>query len=276
MIRPAPPARVRTLSMRSGMLVTATIAVLACAPLAAQPDAGARGASEPRSEATTGAVRVEAGLLILRGLDPPSGAAVTALMAAVQRRTAVETVIAAPPRLRPVDPELFNTPLLLLTGGTAFEPLSDREVDALRTYLTSGGMLIADDTSGQKDSGFARSVRAQMSRVLGGRPFEPLPVDHAIFRSYYLIDGAWGRVDVSRDLEAIRVSGRAAVVLSPNDVLGAGERDATGAWARPVDPGGSRQRELAIRLGVNMVVYALTLDYKEDLVHLPMILERKR
>jgi len=40
--------------------------------------------------------------------------------------------------------------------------------------------------------------------------------------------------------------------------------------------GGNRQRKLSLRLGVNIVMYALTLDYKKDMVHLPIILERLR
>ena len=77
-------------------------------------------------------------------------------------------------------------------------------------------------------------------------------------------------------LLAIEHEGRAAVLYSANDILGACERDVFGRWAKPVAPGGTRQRELAQRLGVNIVLYALTLDYKQDLVHLPLILERRR
>ena len=272
---PSPEAR------RGAWLLLAL--ALHAGPVAAQaspadPAPPAPEAKPGEAAATTGPQRISAGVLVLRGLREggDTGRAVSGVMAAVQRRTAVEPVIAAPSRLSPTDPALFDTPLLVLSGSSGFDPLSDREVDALRTYLTSGGMLFADDASGVPDSAFARAVRAQISRVLGGRPFEALPPDHAAFRSFYLVERAVGRVQTSHDLEAIRVNGRAAVILSLNDVLGACERDAMGGWARPVEPGGTRQREEAIRLGVNLVLYALTLDYKEDLVHLPMILERKR
>ena len=39
-------------------------------------------------------------------------------------------------------------------------------------------------------------------------------------------------------------------------------------------PGGERQRELAFRFGVNLVMYALTGNYKADQVHAPALLER--
>ena len=39
-------------------------------------------------------------------------------------------------------------------------------------------------------------------------------------------------------------------------------------------PGGERQRDWAFRAGVNIVMYALTGNYKADLVHMPALLER--
>jgi hypothetical protein len=42
----------------------------------------------------------------------------------------------------------------------------------------------------------------------------------------------------------------------------------------PVVPGGERQRDWAFRAGVNIVMYALTGNYKADLVHMPALLER--
>ena len=52
-----------------------------------------------------------------------------------------------------------------------------------------------------------------------------------------------------------------------------GSADWAGAWASPdgVDP---RQREWALRFGVNLVMYALTGTYKADQVHVKAILDR--
>ena len=52
-------------------------------------------------------------------------------------------------------------------------------------------------------------------------------------------------------------------------------RDNLGTWRYPIAPGGEHQRELAIRLGVNVVMYALCLDYKDDQVHAPFIMRRR-
>ncbi len=42
----------------------------------------------------------------------------------------------------------------------------------------------------------------------------------------------------------------------------------------PVVPGGERQREMAYRFGINLLMYVLTGNYKADQVHVPAIMER--
>jgi hypothetical protein len=64
------------------------------------------------------------------------------------------------------------------------------------------------------------------------------------------------------------------VIIGSSDWSGAWARDAAGRPRLPVVPGGERGRELAYRAGVNMVMYALTGNYKADQVHIPAILER--
>jgi hypothetical protein len=254
-------------SINSGrMLLLATIASLA----------GAQAPAPAPAPAQASATVVPA-ILVLRGAgseDRPRG--VESLMAAVARRSAVEADTGRLPRVGPLDAGLFDHPLVFLSGSQPFERLSERELDAMRTFLSSGGMVVLDDRSGQPGSPFAQVARAEMSRALGGRAFETLPHDHALYRSFYLLERAWGRVEVDDELSGIVINKRVAVLFSANDLLGAWERDEIGGFARSVEPGGIEQREMAIRLGVNIVLYALTLDYKEDLVHLPLILERKR
>ena len=66
------------------------------------------------------------------------------------------------------------------------------------------------------------------------------------------------------------------LIYSSNDQAGAWSRNKLGQWSYDVIAGGHKQRQLSIRLGVNIIMYALTLDYKKDMVHLPIILERLR
>lgn len=259
------------MSARRAVLLGAALAGLVAGVLPVRAQRAPRRPEEMRRPV------VDVAVLRLRGAgEAERAAAVPGLLAAVARRTSVVTVTASPPEVAPTDAELFDHPLVLLAGHRAFEPLDDDEIDALRSYLALGGMILVDDTSGRADSEFGRRARAELSRAVGGREFRPIPSDHAVFRAYYLLDRAWGGRDVSEELQALFLDGRAAVIFSANDVSGAWERDAMGQWAHAVSPGGRRQRELAIRLGVNFVLYALTLDYKEDLVHLPLILERRR
>ena len=105
-------------------------------------------------------------------------------------------------------------------------------------------------------------------------PLKKISRDHSIFRSFYLIDRVSGRKQVNSYLEGIYIKGRTVLIYSTNDLGGAWARDKLGQWTYDIIGGGSRQRQLAIRLGVNITMYALTLDYKKDMVHLPIILER--
>ena len=59
-------------------------------------------------------------------------------------------------------------------------------------------------------------------------------------------------------------------------MLGAYERDRFGTWRFECEPDGDRQRERAFRLGVNLLMLATCLDYKEDQVHIPFIMKKKR
>ena len=106
----------------------------------------------------------------------------------------------------------------------------------------------------------------------------PVPEDHALTRSFYLLQdfpGRWTgrRVWIDRPVAGVN-DGVAAVVIGAHDWAGAWAVDDLGAPLLPVMPGGERQREMARRFGVNLVMYALTGNYKTDQVHVPALLER--
>jgi len=84
-----------------------------------------------------------------------------------------------------------------------------------------------------------------------------------------------GRVADPPYVEAIERGGRAAVVYSRHDLGAAWERDDLGRWRFPEVDADPRRREDAHRMGVNAVMYALCLDYKDDQVHAPFILRRQ-
>jgi hypothetical protein len=193
----------------------------------------------------------------------------------VQRRTSVEVL----PDARPFalsSPEIFEYPFLYLGGDGGFPPFSTAEVENLRRYLTFGGFLLADANDGSDGEGFDASFRREIARVLPRSPLTPVPSTHVVFKSFFLLDSAPGRLLNKPQLLAASVGKRAAVMYSQNDLAGAWSRGELGDYEFDVTPGGEPQRELAVRLGINLCMYALCLDYKDDAVHLPLILNKRR
>ncbi|MBI3070709.1 MAG: DUF4159 domain-containing protein [Deltaproteobacteria bacterium] len=193
----------------------------------------------------------------------------------VTKRTSIESR-AKEPVVTLRDAALFRTPFLYLTGDDAFTPWSSDEVANLRRYLSRGGFLFVDDATGTQDSAFDASVRRELKRVFNpDHPLTALPRDHVMYKSFYLLNNAVGRVDTDPELYGVDIDERTVVVYSRNDAGGAWSRDNVGRWMFDVVPGGDRQREMAFRFGVNVVMYALCLDYKRDQVHVPLILKRR-
>ena len=193
----------------------------------------------------------------------------------LQRRTSVEVM----PDARPFalsSPDLFEYPFLYLGADGAFPALSDAEVENLRRYLTFGGFLLADANDGSDGGGFDASFRREMARVLPQNPLEPVSSKHVVYKSFFLLDSAPGRLLNKPQMLAASLGKRAAVIYSQNDLAGAWSRSEAGDYEFDVSPGGEPQRELAIRVGINLCMYALCLDYKDDAVHLPLILNKRR
>ncbi len=205
----------------------------------------------------------------------PRPSAAQRILWEVSRRTSVDADLSSP-SIRLDDPRLFYHPFLYLAGDRGFAPFSEAACERLERFLSFGGFLLIDDCSGSRDSEFDRCVRRELGRIFPYTKLAILPKDHTLFQTYYLIDRVSGRVIVQPVLEGITLDEFTPVIYSRNDLAGAWARDPFGNWRYEVVPGGERQRELAIRLGINVVLYALTTDYKEDLVHLPAILKRRR
>ncbi len=173
------------------------------------------------------------------------------------------------------DPALFDTPVLYWSGDAAFDPLPEEVIANLRRFCLFGGFIFVDGNLEAGD-GFDKSLRREMARLFPDLAFETLPPEHTLFKSFYLLDGRWGRVQRRSFVEGITRDNRTMLVYSQNDVGGAWMRDNFGNWRFPVIPGGERQREMAFRFGVNLIMYALCTNYKNDQVHIPFILKRRR
>lgn len=193
----------------------------------------------------------------------------------VARRTSIEVNREAV-RLELTDASLYRYPIIYMAGNEAFDPFSEDELRILRHYLSYGGFILIDDNSGLNNSGFDKSVRGMIEALFPQVPLQKISRDHSIFRSFYLLDQVAGRTLLNPYLEGISVKGRTVLVYSANDLAGAWAKNKLGNWSYDIIGGGERQRQLSLRLGVNIVMYSLTLDYKKDMVHLPIILERLR
>jgi len=203
----------------------------------------------------------------------PHPLAVPPLVEELMQRTSVEAA-AAPHGVRLADPDLFSYPFLYIAGKYEFEPFSEEEIQILRRFLSYGGFLLADDALGQPGYGFDRSLRRELKRLFPEKELRRLPSSHAALRSYYLLRRIGGMRIVYPYLEGISVGDSTPVVYCPNDLGGAWERDPVGRWVNPCTPGGEEQRRDAFHLGINLILYAMTENYKEDLIHVPFIRRR--
>ncbi len=173
------------------------------------------------------------------------------------------------------DPGLFFCPLLYMAGKYAFEPLTFREREMLRRYITFGGFLFVEDTMGAKGFGFDQAFRKEIKEIIPNHELKRLPMDHPLFQAFYLIGNIGGRQKVNPYLEGITIDNWTPVIYSQNDLSGAWTRDKFGKWIHECVPGGEAQRSFAFKLGINIIVYSLTSDYKKDLVHHPFIKRRQ-
>jgi len=180
--------------------------------------------------------------------------------------------------LRLAGAKLHETPFLYLAGDREFAMPSVGEVEALRRFLTYGGFLLIDSAEGATGGAFDGSVR-QLIETLYPPPaagLQIVPLDHVVYRSFYRLEQPVGRLALSPTMDAVMRDGRMVVAYVQNDLGGAWARDNFGNYELPCLPGGERQREMAFRLGVNLVMYALCLDYKSDQVHVEYLMRKRR
>ena len=198
--------------------------------------------------------------------------AISRLLWEIDKRTSIDAA-ATPSQVRLSDPGALPAhPLLYLPAGAPLLPPGEGELTSLRAHLQRDSMLLVDGTV---DAAFDASFQALLARMFPGRPLERLAADHVVYRSFYLLAAPVGRIATTPFLEGIVLDGRVAVLYSRNDLAGAWARSDLGQWENDVIPGGEAQREMAFRLGINIAMYALCLEYKSDQVHVPFILRRR-
>ncbi len=220
-------------------------------------------------------------------IDEMSRAGLAGLTRMLDRRTAVEG--GQPLGVDLELDELVFFPLLywpVLPDQRRLSPSALAKVDA---FMKNGGTIVFDTRDEQMmlpQSGFgglgagspARQRLRQILNRLDVPPLLPVPQQHILTKAFYLIQqfpGRWsgGPVWVERHAGGVN-DGVSALVIGSHDWAAAWAVDDKGRPLVAAVPGGERQRETAIRFGINLVMYTLTGNYKSDQVHVPAILER--
>jgi hypothetical protein len=212
-------------------------------------------------------------------VDEISRAGLVGLSDFVNRRTAA--ALADPHGVTPGRDDLSFFPLLYWPVlGDAPQPDANMAA-ALNTFMRQGGIILFDTRDDGSGEGFSPGSRAALRRItrdLSVPPLSPVAEDHVLKRAFYLLQELPGRF-TGGVVWAAREQDRAndsvsPVIIGGHDWAAAWAIDARGNNPYAVVPGGTRQRTLAYRFGVNLVMYALTGNYKGDQVHVPAILER--
>jgi Domain of unknown function (DUF4159) len=213
-------------------------------------------------------------------VDAESEAGLRGLSLILNQRTAVDA--AAPLGVDPETDTLVFFPLLYWPIVAGEPALSPQAVARVQHYIDTGGIILFDTRDQANPTAFgAATAAAQLKRITAGLdipPLEPLPPDHVLTKSFYLMQdfpGRWagGQLWVEPTEDAVN-DGVSSVIVGGNEWAGAWAIGRNGQPLYAVVPGGEPQREMAYRFGVNLVMYALTGNYKSDQVHVPAILER--
>jgi hypothetical protein len=191
--------------------------------------------------------------------------------------------------------ELAFFPLLYWPITTSQPTPSAEAYEKLNAFIRSGGMILFDT----RDADIARFGGAspegrklqQLAAPLAIPALEPIPQDHVLTRTFYLVQDFPGRhaqgtiwVEAAPP-DAEQIEGMpfrnlndnvTPVVIGGNDWAAAWAMDERGNPLVPIGRGmaGERQREISLRFGVNLVMHVLTGNYKSDQVHVPALLER--
>ena len=258
---------------------TASIALGVAVVLASAPSVQAQEDDTAKLTSMTRLAYVRTGL---RDVDDMSRAGLVGLGLVLEQRTTIETGDPVAVDLYSDDLALF--PLVYWPISPEHPRIPGEAITHLDDYMHHGGLVLIDTGDaarmlpGQTAAGPGELRLQTILHDLDIPPLEPVPQDHVLTRSFYLLQDFPGRftgrpVWVDQTPSGIN-DGVASMIVGSNDWAGAWATDEYGRSLLPVVPGGERQREMARRFGVNVVMYALTGNYKTDQVHVPALLER--
>ena len=165
-------------------------------------------------------------------------------------------------------------------------------VTRISNYMKNGGTVLFDtrDALTARSGGESSPEQLWLRKLLANvdvPELEPVPRDHVLTKTFYLLESFVGRTTIGQMwIEALPPEAERAnrpvrsgdnvspILITSNDLAGAWAVSRTGEPLYPLTPGTGRQREMALRAGVNIVIYTLTGNYKADQVHVRDLLER--
>ena len=216
-------------------------------------------------------------------------------LASLSRALAARTALlpGEPQGVDPARDELAFYPLIYWPIVASRPQPSPEAVTRIANFMKQGGTVIFDtrDALTARPSGPPSPEQQWLRTMLAGvdvPELEPIPRSHVVTKTFYLLENFVGRTTVGQTwIEALPPDtadqanrparagdGVSPVIITSNDFAGAWAADQNGAPLYPLIPGGNRQRELALRAGINIVMYTLTGNYKADQVHVRDLLER--
>jgi hypothetical protein len=285
----------RRVGRTAALLTLATIGVGTLAGLWAAP-AGAQAAASARADtmAVKATSKVTFGYIVTGDAtaDDASRRGLVGLGKELTKRTAVEP--GEPFAVNIESDEITFFPVIYWPVLPDARPLSQAVLAKIDAYMKQGGTIIFDTKDYGQGLPTGYNVRGDgstsLQRMLGNLDvprLEPVPEYHVLTKSFYLLrtfpgrfegGSLWVEAEAPRDSDqgrqARRVDGVSSILITSNDLASAWAVDDGGRPIYPVVPGGERQREMAFRVGINIIMYVLTGNYKADQVHVPALLER--
>ncbi|WP_026380934.1 DUF4159 domain-containing protein [Afifella pfennigii] len=281
----------------SGRLVprraVATGLGLAAILLAAQPQ-GAQAQEVAAEEALQGTLSTRLAYVVTGDavIDETSRAGLRGLSEYLSTRTALEP--GAPVGLDLESDELAFYALIYWPVSSDQQPPQPQVMAKVDAFMKNGGTILFDTRDAGNPmprSAVTATPETQSLREILGQvdvpPLEPVPPDHVLTKAFYLLSefpGRWNDSElwVEALAEQPTETGRPArggdgvspIMITGNDLAAAWAVSPDNQFLYPTVPSDPRQREMAFRAGVNIVMYTLTGNYKADQVHIPALLER--
>jgi hypothetical protein len=279
---------------RAAATATTAALLVALGALAFHPNAARADDSKPGDDIAIAAIEKTRIAYVITGVpgdDSISRAGIEGLNRFLVEKTALEP--GDPAGVDIAKDELSFYPLIYWPIDPAAPMPSQAAISRIDAYMNQGGTVLFD-TRDQYSTGIgadsASPATERLRDILSGLnvpPLEPVPADHVLTKSFYILPEFPGRfagsplwVEASPDAanpdnRPVRTGdGVSPILITANDFAGAWAVDENGDPLLPTVPNDPMQRIYALRAGVNIMMYMLTGNYKSDQVHVPILLER--